>query len=129
MAKIIVLETRRGSKVSFNFDREEVFKILLRDLDFAYIKFNTKELFLEKVNHNYQIVKFQRLKDKFTEYLRNDFEFNDLPKEINRKDLMNKYIEKKPITKSYARGFFKRETNLEENDFILIDDVLLLKEL
>ncbi len=120
---IDLVQTNRG-KSRIEFLQIEVFDILANRFNFRVINFNGKELFLERINDHYQIVPFQKLKDKFLDYLRNNIEIEKLPRNISHKNLINNYYKKNPITKSYARNYFKYKLPLNEKDYVLKNSFL-----
>lgn len=127
IVKFIDLIQSNRSESKIEFLQIEVFDILANQLNFRVINFNGKELFLERINDQYQIVPFQKLRDKFLDYLRNDINIEKLPSEISYENMMNKYYKKNPITKSYARNYFKSKLPLHEKDFVLNNSILLPK--
>ena len=89
--QFIRVERIWGGRTIFKFFQLDVFKFLHEEMGYSYIRFNGKGKYLKSVAGGYQVVRFQNLRDDFTEYLRNDFDFSSLPDGVPWEDFMNKY--------------------------------------
>ncbi|WP_286813981.1 MULTISPECIES: hypothetical protein [unclassified Maribacter] len=112
--KFIRVEKGIGGKTKFSFFQLDVFKFLHEEMGYSYIRIKGKGKYIKSTAGGYEIVRFQELRDDFTEYLRNDFDYNLLPEDISWEDFMNKYYQKNPITQPYARAYFSSIDILNE---------------
>ena len=125
--KFVRVERIWRGKTIFSIFQLDVFKFLHEELGYSYIRINGKGKYIKSSTGGYDIVRFQKLRDDFTEYLRNDFDFSSLPNGIPWENFMNKYYQKNPITQPYARAYFPSRDNLDEKDFTLEDGFLRYK--
>lgn len=125
--KLILVERGRRNKIKFSFFQLAIFQILLEDFGYSYIKISGRGKFLKSVPGGFKIVGFQQLRDSFTDYLRHDFDRTTIPTEISYEDFMNTYYQSNPITRTYARSFFRAEKKLNEKDYIVEGEYLKFK--
>ena len=105
----------------------EVSKILLQKYGYAYIRFKGAGKFLESVAGGYKIIPFHNLKTSFTDYLRNQFDVNELPDGLSYEGFMNCYFDSKPVSRNHTSEYFDVHYRLNENDFELENQFLKLK--
>ena len=127
ITKLIKLEGVSRGKVKFNFFQLEVFKMLLEDFGYSYIRIRGKGKLLKSIPGGYEFVPIWNLRDRFTQYLKETFNRESIPKKISYEDFMNKYYQSNPITHSYASSYFSTECKLHEKDFILDGNFLKFK--
>ncbi len=124
---LIKTDVFKNGRLKFCFNQMEVSKILSQKYGYAYIRFNGVGKYLKSAAGGYKIVPFQNLKNSFTDYLRNQFDVNELPNGLSYEEFMNCYFDTKPVSRNYTSEYFNMHYRLNENNFVLENQFLKFK--
>lgn len=127
ITKLITLEGESKGRLKFSFFQLEVFRILLEEFGYRYIRIKGRGKLLKSIPGGYEFIPIGNLRDSFTKYLKENFKRESLPKEISYEDFINKYYQSNPITHSYASSYFRSHCKLDEENFTVDENFLKFK--
>lgn len=113
-----IFETNNGKK-KIKFFHLGIYKLLKEEFGFRYIKINGKGHYLKSNNGVYEIVSFFELKDKFTEYLKAEFDNLEYSIIMDFETFINEYYRQNPIKNgNFARDYLSDEFEPTEYNFL-----------
>lgn len=127
--KLINKAVFKNGKFKFEFNQLEVFRILLDEFGYGYVKLHGVGKFLKSVPGGYEIIPFFLIKNSFTKYLRDTIKSEMLPQGLTHETLLNMNFNTKssPVKQNYARAFLQSKNKLKESDFIVEQSFLKFK--
>jgi hypothetical protein len=112
---LTIIRNKDGkAKITHNLENEANIYKLLYNLGFRKTNFNNKRLYFQRVKDDLVPVSIHDIRTTFYQLLK-DFEFENVPNDVNYNDILNWNLDKQPIKQN---GLFNHylETELNENE-------------